>query len=82
MPVVWTKPAQRDVGSLSADVTQRVIAAVDRFAETGHGDVERLKGEHPPTLRLRVGDYRVRFRIAGGEMLVLGVGHRRDVYRR
>ncbi len=42
-------------------IARRIYAAVQRFAETGRGDVKRLTGSRPPEYRLRVGDYRVRF---------------------
>ncbi|MDZ4853875.1 MAG: type II toxin-antitoxin system RelE/ParE family toxin [Nitrospirota bacterium] len=32
--------------------------------------------------RFRIGDYRVVFDIEGDEIVVLRVGHRRDIYRR
>ncbi len=38
----------------------RIFTALHRFAETGEGDVKKLQGESGE-LRLRVGDYRVRF---------------------
>jgi mRNA-degrading endonuclease RelE of RelBE toxin-antitoxin system len=33
---------------------------MDRFAETGHGDIRMLRG-HDDEYRLRIGDVRVRF---------------------
>jgi mRNA interferase RelE/StbE len=45
--------------------------------------VETFKGEEG-LLRLRVGDYRIIYRVAERDLtvLVLKIGHRRDVYRR
>jgi mRNA-degrading endonuclease RelE of RelBE toxin-antitoxin system len=57
-----------------------VLDAVDRFAETGHGDVKSLAGEKG-VKRLRAGDYRVRFTMAGDVLTVLHVSHRREAYR-
>jgi len=34
------------------------------------------------TYRFRIGDYRVIFDIEGNEVVVLRVGHRREIYRR
>jgi mRNA interferase RelE/StbE len=39
-----------------------VVEAIYRYAETEHGDVVRLRGIDNE-FRLRVGDWRVRFRI-------------------
>jgi mRNA interferase RelE/StbE len=32
--------------------------------------------------RFRIGDYRVVFDLEGDEIVILRVGHRRDIYRR
>ena len=68
------KPAQRDI-----------IAYLDERI-TGNGDPRRfgkgLKADLAGLWRYRVGDYRILCQIKDGELLVLvvAVGHRRDVY--
>ncbi len=57
----WTDNARRDLRRLDRQMAQRAIAAVERLAATGQGDVTRLQGVEPPEWRLRVGDWRVRF---------------------
>ena len=42
-------------------VAMRVIHALERFTAEGKGDVTRLQGGNE--LRLRVGDWRVRFQL-------------------
>ena len=81
MEVEWTEPAIGDMSALDRAVAQRVKRAVERFAVGGAGDVKRLQGMNPPVFRLRVGDYRVRFRFGGGTVLVLRVLNRREAYR-
>jgi len=80
--VVWTDPALRDLRRLDRQSVELVRVAVRRYAETQHGDVRKLEGI-PGRYRRRVGDYRVVFRRERGQLviLVLHVGHRRDVYR-
>lgn len=64
---------------LSADVRRRIDAKLTTFAETGQGDVKRLKGR--TGARLRVGDWRVIFYVnEGNTLVVVAVGHRRDIY--
>ena len=59
----------------------RIFAALHRFAETGEGDIKKLQGESDD-LRLRIGDYRVRFtEEADNTLLILSVRHRREAYR-
>jgi mRNA-degrading endonuclease RelE of RelBE toxin-antitoxin system len=48
---------------------------------TGDGDVKRLQGIQPPEFRLRVGDYRVRFRDFESTVEIISVKHRREAYR-
>lgn len=60
----------------------RLIEAIDRLpAEPAAGGV--LKGEFQGLRRLRVGSYRIIYEIDEGELtiLVVRVGHRKDVYR-
>ena len=77
----WTEPARADVRRLDRDTAMRIFAALHRFAECGEGDVRKLQG-HSAELRLRVGDYRVRFtREADDSLRIHAVLHRKDAYR-
>jgi mRNA-degrading endonuclease RelE of RelBE toxin-antitoxin system len=52
-----------------------------RFAESGEGDVRKLQGQSGE-LRLRVGDYRVRFtQEADDSLQIHAVLHRKEAYR-
>jgi mRNA interferase RelE/StbE len=53
-------PARADVRRIDRDTAMRIPTALDRFARTGEGDIKKLEG-NTGELRLRVGDYRVRF---------------------
>jgi len=60
----------------------RLIEAIDRLStEPAAGGV--LKGEFRGLRRLRVGSYRIIYEVDEGELtvLVIRVGHRKDVYR-
>lgn len=48
------------------------------FAESGKGDVKRLKGRAGS--RLRFGDWRVIFDETQEAIVVVAVGHRREIY--
>jgi mRNA interferase RelE/StbE len=80
--VEWSKTALKDVKRLDASVAERVREAIDRLAVTGQGDVKKLKGGED-VLRLRVGDWRVFFRLVpeAGLIQVVRVLHRSDAYR-
>lgn len=59
--VEWTPRALKDMRRLDAAVRRRVSDAVERYAETGVGDVVQLTDVEPPEYRMRVGAWRVRF---------------------
>ena len=48
------------------------------YASEGKGDVRRLKGRAGS--RLRVGDWRVIFEETQDRIVVVAVGHRREIY--
>jgi mRNA interferase RelE/StbE len=79
--VEWTEPALADMAGLERSVALRIKKAVERFAETGAGDVKTLQGARPPELRLRVGDWCVRFQRDGDIIRILRIRNRREAYR-
>lgn len=42
LSIVWTARAEKDRGQLDAPTRERIIGAIERFAETGVGDVKAL----------------------------------------
>ena len=81
MNIVWSERARADIRRLDRETAMRIFAALNRFAETGEGDVKKLQGESDE-LRLRVGDYRVRFTQQSDDTLrIHSVRHRREAYR-
>ena len=79
--IVWTDPAKTDVRRIDRETAMRILAALDRFARTGEGDVKRLQDIEPPEFRLRVGDYRLFFVNINDALEVRRVLHRREAYR-
>ena len=79
--LVWWPAAIRDLRKLDPPVARQVRDAILRYAGSGQGDVKRLRS--PDTgLRLRVGDWRVRFHIQpGGGLSIQRILHRSQAYR-
>jgi mRNA interferase RelE/StbE len=82
--IEFTPAAARDFRSLSPDLQQRLRPRIDALAaEPRPREATPLRGaDH--LYRLRVGDYRILYEIRRAVLLVLviRIGHRRDVYRR
>lgn len=63
------------------ETAMRILLALTRFGRTGIGDVKALEGGLSGTFRLRVGDWRIRFkRLADGAIRVLAVENRGQAY--
>ncbi len=62
----------RRLRQIDPDVARSVGAAVDRFAQTGEGNVTKLGGA-PDLWRLSVGRWRIAFTEDEGVIVVLGV---------
>ena len=74
--------AAKALRRIPPEARRRLIEAIDRLAhEPAAGGT--LKGEFSGLRRLRVGDYRIVYEVIGGKLtiLVVRIGHRRDVYR-
>jgi mRNA-degrading endonuclease RelE of RelBE toxin-antitoxin system len=83
--VEWSETAERDLRRLDHQGRERIRRAVYRFAETDHGDVQRLEGRDREW-GLRVGDWRVLFTLleapeTADSLLILRVLPRGRAYR-
>jgi mRNA interferase RelE/StbE len=75
--------AAKALSKIAKTDRHRLIEAIDRLrSEPAAGGV--LKGEFSGLRRLRVGNYRVVYEVVAKELIILvvRVGHRRDVYRK
>ena len=66
------------MGQAHAQIRRRIDGRLTEFATSGKGDVKRLKGRQGS--RLRVGDWRVIFYEERRLIIVVAVGHRREIY--
>jgi mRNA interferase RelE/StbE len=76
--IVFTATATREWLKLSPQIKDRIRKKLEAFAATGHGDVKKLKGQ--AGARLRVGDWRVIYYKEDETIVVVAVGHRREIY--
>ncbi|HXT15672.1 MAG TPA: type II toxin-antitoxin system RelE/ParE family toxin [Gemmatimonadaceae bacterium] len=75
--------AFRALKKLDSDTAQRIADAINELAaDPRPAGTKKLSGEDD-LYRIRVGDYRIVYEIANKrlEVLVVTIGHRRDVYR-
>lgn len=80
--LVFTKRAKKDIEALPSLIKDRISKALDWIAAdpfTG----KALKGELKGLYSYRMGSYRIIYQIHKEEILVivLKIGHRREIYR-
>ena len=73
--------ARRDLPAIPLNIQSRIAQALAaRLQEAPEKYGQPLHGTLQGYWKLRVGDYRVVFKIVGSEVWVLGILHRRQVY--
>ncbi len=81
--IIWSESAAKELKKLDRTVANRIFKKVSKLSDNSyHFDVTKIVGD--PYFRLRVGDYRVIFDIQNDRLriLVLKVGHRKNVYKK
>ena len=76
--IEWGEEALDDLKKLPRNLQERIFNAVERLDTSGLGDVKKLKGFE--AYRLRVGKYRVIFKVKGDVIFMVRVLKREDVY--
>ena len=82
--IEFSPRAERDFRNLPGDIQIRLKPHIDKLAHNPRPrGVEKMAGEES-LYRIRIGDYRVVYNIEDDILLILVVkiGHRREVYRR
>lgn len=81
--ISYVSSAATTLRKLDKPIARRLLATISQLAEDPRppGCIQLKGGDGE--LRIRVGDYRVIYDVYDGELLVLvlHVGHRREVYR-
>lgn len=82
--IEFTPRAVRDLKALDRQTRGRIASRIEALAENPHPQgTKKIEGEDD-LYRLRVGHYRILYQVKTKVLLVLiiGIGHRREVYRR
>jgi len=79
--IAYKKSASRDLAKLPKDEARRILRRIERDLAKKAESFPVLKGRFAGLRKCRVGDYRVVYAVIGQDVLVLRIGHRRNVYR-
>jgi mRNA interferase RelE/StbE len=80
--LVYTNRAYKDIQRLDQKEKHRIGKALKRYEIEPMKYATKLTDPKLGTYRFRIGDYRVIFDIEGEDVVILRIGHRRDIYRK
>jgi len=79
--LIYTKSAFRDIKELDRVAKRKLAKALERLRERPRRLARKPTLKKLGDYRYRVGNYCVIFDIRGKKVIILRVGHRREIYR-
>jgi len=80
--IVYKNSVHRDLKKLSKAEAARILDQIEAELSKKADSYPLLKGQFAGLRRYRAGDYRVIYAILKDDVLILRIGHRRDVYKK
>ena len=77
----YKKSVEKDLSRLGKPEARRILDKIEKELSARAAKYPLLKGAFAGLRKLRVGDYRVIFAVLEQEVLILRIGHRRDIYK-
>jgi mRNA interferase RelE/StbE len=79
--IVYKRSVRRDLGKLSKSEAGRILDQIESELLKKPESYPALKGRYAGLRKFRVGDYRVIYAMLGEQILILRIGHRKNVYK-
>lgn len=79
--IVYKKSVHRDLKKIKKTEASKIIDQLEKDLSNKPDSYLVLKGQFAGLRKYRVGDYRVIYAIIKKNVLVLRIGHRRNIYR-
>lgn len=80
--LLYTRRAEKDIKKLDPFTKNHVGKSLLKLQNNPSLYSEKLINPEIGTYRFRIGDYRVIFDIEGKDIVILRVGHRKDIYKK
>jgi len=80
--LIYTHRSLKDIRKLDKDIRKRIGKALKRYEKDPMKFASKLTDSKIGTYRFRVGEYRIIFDVEENDIVVLRIGHRRDIYRK
>ncbi|MDO9542155.1 MAG: type II toxin-antitoxin system RelE/ParE family toxin [Kiritimatiellia bacterium] len=79
--ITYKKSVEKDLANLGKSEARRILDKIEKELSVRADNYPFLKGAFAGLRKLRVGDYRIIFAVLGQDVLILRIGHRRDIYK-
>jgi len=79
--IVYKKSVHRDLKKLSKPDAQRILDQIEQELSRKPDINPVLKAPFAGLRKFRVGEYRIIYAILGSDVLILRIGHRKNVYK-
>lgn len=79
--LIYTETAFKDVGKLDAVVKKRIKKKIEEYARSPFKPATKLTDFALGSYRWRVGNYRIVFDVDKEYIIILRIGHRREIYK-
>lgn len=79
--IFYTKTAISDIKKLDIVARQKIKKKIEYYTITPLHFAKSLTNSSIGQYRWRIGDYRIVFDILGNKIIILRIGHRREIYK-
>jgi addiction module toxin, RelE/StbE family len=79
--ITYKKSVIRDISRLDKKEARRIINKIEKDLSERAESYPVLKGEFAGLRKMRIGDYRVIFTIMDANVIILRIGHRKEIYK-
>lgn len=79
--LLYTRTAFSDIKKLDSVVKKKIQKKLEQYSQSPLSYAKRLVNSQIGTYRWRIGDFRVVFDLDGKNIVILRVGHRREIYK-
>lgn len=77
--LLYSRTALKDIQKLDQVVKKRIRKKIEDYSQNPFSQAKKLSAQIG-SFRWRVGNYRIIFDIEGDNILILRIGHRKEVY--
>ncbi|OYD15769.1 hypothetical protein CH333_05025 [candidate division WOR-3 bacterium JGI_Cruoil_03_44_89] len=79
--ILYKSGVERDFKQIEIRQRKRIIQKIETVLSQNPYKGRQLKGKYKGFWRMRIGDYRVVYRIIQKDVVIVTVGHRREMYK-